>query len=118
MSHLGMKMVSEFFDIPETGFEIFRSDSLVTIFFKNGIGFRNFLLESVSESAWCFTDRFLRLPVFVENYRICVSEFSGTVSRNFSELCLRFFGIFQYVIFRIACTSLDKDYLFLYFWTS
>jgi hypothetical protein len=47
--------------------------------FRNGIGFRNFL----SESAWCFTDRFLRLSVFVGNYRICVSKFSGIVSRNF-----------------------------------
>jgi hypothetical protein len=36
----------------------------------------------------------------------------GIVSRNFSELCL---GIFQHVIFRIAYTSLDKDYIFLYF---
>jgi hypothetical protein len=107
---LGMKTVSEFFGILEINFEIFRSDSSVTVFFENGIGFRNFL--SVSESAWCFTDRFLRLPVFVGNYRICVSEFSGIVSRNFSELCL---GIFQHVIFRIVCTSLDKDYLFLYF---
>ena len=107
-----MKTVSEFFGIPETDFEIFRSDSPVTVFFENGIGFRNFLSESVSESAWCFTDRFLRLPVFVGNYRICVSEFSGIVSRNFPELCL---GIFQHVIFRIACTYLDKDYLFLYF---
>jgi hypothetical protein len=43
--------------------------------------------------------------------------------RNFPELCLvifqncvsDFFGIFQHVIFRIVCTSLDKDYLFLYF---
>jgi hypothetical protein len=87
-----MKTVSEFFGIPETDFEIFRLDSSVTVFFENGIGFRNFLSESVSESAWCFTDRFLRLPVFVGNYRICVSEFSGIVSRNFSELCL---GIFQ-----------------------
>jgi hypothetical protein len=52
---------------------------------------------------------------FVENYRICVSEFFGIVSRIFSELCLRFFGIFQHVIFHIAYTSLDKDYLFLYF---
>jgi hypothetical protein len=85
---LGMKMVSEFFEIPETDFEIFRSDSSVTVFFENGIKFRNFL----SESAWCFTDRFLRLPVFVGNYRICVSEFSGIVSQNFSELCL---GIFR-----------------------
>jgi hypothetical protein len=97
---LGMKTNSEFFGIPKTDFEIFRSDSPVTVLFENGIGFRNFLSESVSESAWCFTDRFLRLPVFVGNYRICVSEFSG---------------IFQHVIFRIACTSLDKDYLFLYF---
>jgi hypothetical protein len=72
-------MVSEFFGIPETDFEIFQLDSPVTVFFENGIGFQNFL----SESPWCFTDRFLRLPVFVENYRNCVSEFSEIVSRNF-----------------------------------
>jgi hypothetical protein len=64
-------MVSEFFGIPEIDFKIFRSDSPVTVFFENGIGFRNFL----SESAWCFTGRLLRLPVFVGNYRICVSDF-------------------------------------------
>jgi hypothetical protein len=110
-----MKTVSEFFGIPETDFEIFRSDSTVTVVFENEINFRNFLAESVSESAWCFTDRFLRLLVFVGNYRICVSKFFGIMSRNFSELCLRFFEIFQHVIFRIACTSIDKDYLFLYF---
>jgi hypothetical protein len=90
-----MKTVSEFFGIPKTDFEIFRSDSPVTVFFKNGIGFRNFLSESVSKSAWCFTDRFLRLPGFVENYRICVSEISEIVSRNFSELCLEFFWNFS-----------------------
>jgi hypothetical protein len=78
-----MQTLSEFFGIPETDFEIFRSGSPVTVFFENGIGFRNFLSESVSESTWCFTDRFLRLPVFVENYRICVSKFSEIVSRNF-----------------------------------
>jgi hypothetical protein len=83
-AEVGMKTVSKFFGIPETNFEIFRSDSPVTVFFENRIGFRNFLSESVSESAWCFTDRFFRLPVFVGNYRICVSEF---------------FGIFQHVIF-------------------
>jgi hypothetical protein len=80
---VAMKTVSEFFGIPETDFEIFRSNSPVTVFFENGIGFRNFLSEPVSESAWCFTDRFLRLPVFVGNYRICVSEFSRIVSQNF-----------------------------------
>jgi hypothetical protein len=96
---LGMKSVLEFFGIPETDFEIFRSDLLVTVFFVNGIGFQNFLSESVSESVWCFTDRFLRLPVFDGNYQICVSEFSGIVSQIFSELCLGFFGIFQHVIF-------------------
>jgi hypothetical protein len=79
-----MKTVSEFFAISEIGFEIFRSDSPVMIFLENGIGFQNFLSESVSESAWCFTDRFLRLPVFVGNYRICVSEFFGIVAQNFS----------------------------------
>jgi hypothetical protein len=80
-----MKTVSEFFGISETDFEIFRSDSSVTVFFENRIGFLNFLSEPVSESVWCFTDRFLRLPFFVGNYRICVSEFFGIVSRNFSE---------------------------------
>jgi hypothetical protein len=43
--------------------------------------------------------------------------------RKLPDLCLvifrncvsEFFGIFQHVIFRIVCTSLDKDYLFLYF---
>jgi hypothetical protein len=83
-----MKTVSEFFGISKTDFEIFRSDSSVTVFFENGIGFRNFL----SESAWCFTDRFHRLPVFVGNYRIYVSEISGIVSRIFFGI---FFGIFQ-----------------------
>jgi hypothetical protein len=77
--HLYMKTVSEFFSIPETDFEIFRSNSSVTVFFENRIGFRNFL----SKSAWCFTDRFLRLPVFVGNYQICVSEFFGIVFRNY-----------------------------------
>jgi hypothetical protein len=43
---LGIKTVSEFFGIPETDFEIFRSDSSVTVFSENGIGFRNFLSES------------------------------------------------------------------------
>jgi hypothetical protein len=76
-----MKTVSDFFGIPKTDFKNFRSDSPVTVFIENGIGFRNFL----SESAWCFIDRFLRLPVFVGNCRIRVSEFFGIVSRNFSE---------------------------------
>jgi hypothetical protein len=80
-----MKTVSEFFGISETDFEIFRSDSSVTVFFENRIGFLNFLSEPVSESVWCFTGHFLRLPFFVGNYRICVSEFFGIVSRNFSE---------------------------------
>jgi hypothetical protein len=87
-ARVGMKTVSEFFGIPETDFEIFRSDLSVTVFFESGIGFWNFL----SESAWCFTDRFHRLPVFVGNYRIYVSEISGIVFRNF-------FGIFRHVIF-------------------
>jgi hypothetical protein len=88
---VGMKTVSEFFGIPETDFEIFRSGSSIMVFFENGIGFRNFLLESVSESAWCFTDRFLRLSVFVGNYQISVSEFSGIVSRIFSEFSSMWF---------------------------
>jgi hypothetical protein len=86
------------------------------VFFENGIGFLNFLSESVSELVWCFTDRLLRLPVFVKNYWICVSEFSGIVSRNFSEFCFGFFRKFSACDFsRRMYTSLDKNYLFLYF---
>jgi hypothetical protein len=85
---LGMKTVSGFFEILETDFEIFRSDSPVTVFFENKIGFRNFLSESLSESAWC-------LSTFFFGYRF-LSEITGFVSRNFPEFCL---GIFQHVIF-------------------
>jgi hypothetical protein len=76
---VGTKTVLEIFGIPETDFEIFRSGSLVTIFFENGIGFYNFL----SESVWCFTHHFLRLPIFQKLPNLCLG--------NFSELCL---GIF------------------------
>jgi hypothetical protein len=41
----------EFFGISETDFKNFQSDSSITVFFENRIGFRNFLSESVSESA-------------------------------------------------------------------
>lgn len=44
----GMKTVLKFFSILETNFKIFRSNSPVTVFFENVIGFWNFLLESVS----------------------------------------------------------------------
>jgi hypothetical protein len=100
---VGMKTVLEFFRIPETDFEFFRLDSPVTVFFENGIDFRKFLSESVSESAWCFTGRFLRLPFFVGNYRICVSEFSGIVSRIFFGIVSRNFP---------SCDFLHRLYVF------
>jgi hypothetical protein len=110
-----MKTVSEFFGIPETDFEIFRSDSSVTVFFKNGIDFRNFLSESVSVIGVVFYRPFPSVTGFcrklpnlcLEIFRNCVSEFFGIVSQNFPTCD-----------FRIACMSLDKDYLFLYFWTT
>jgi hypothetical protein len=78
---LGMKTVSEFFGIPETDFEIFRSDSSVTSFFENGIDFRNRcgVLPTVS-----FGYRFCRkLPdLCLRIFQNCVSEFFGIVSRN------------------------------------
>jgi hypothetical protein len=75
-----MKTVLEFFGIPEIDFEIFRSNSSVTVFFENGIGFRNFLSELA-----CV------LPTVSFGYRF-LSEITGFVSRNFPELC---FGIFR-----------------------
>jgi hypothetical protein len=92
----------------ENGFGIFRYSGN---WFRNfSIGFigngifrkRNRFSKTVSESTWCFTDRFLRLPFFVGNYRKlpdlclgifrnCVSEFSGIVSRNFLEFSSKWF---------------------------
>jgi hypothetical protein len=84
---VGMKTILEFFGIPETDFEIFRSDSSVTVFFENGIDFRNFLSEPVSESAWCFTVRSF-------GYRF-LSEITRFVFRNFPEFCLEIFRNFS-----------------------
>jgi hypothetical protein len=113
-----MKTVLIFFGIPETDFGIFRSDSPVAVFFENGIVFRNFLSESVSESAWCFTDRFLRLPVFVGNYRISVSKFSGIVSRNFFRNfpACDFFASPVRLWIRITYFCIFFDALRLFFW--
>jgi hypothetical protein len=55
------------------------------------------------------------LPTVSFGYRF-LSEITGFVSWNFLELWLGFFLEFSSMwFFRIACTSLDKDYLFLYF---
>jgi hypothetical protein len=77
-----MKTVSEFFGIPETDFKIFRSDSPVTVFFENGIGFRN-----------RYRNRRGILPIVSFGYRF-LSEITGFVSRNFPELCLEIFSEF------------------------
>jgi hypothetical protein len=105
----------------QNGFGIFRNS-------RNR--FRNFLIGFISNGFFQKRNRFsdfsigigIRIVVvfyrlfpsvigFFENYRICVSEFSGIVSRNFfseySSMCF----------FRIVCTSLDKDYLFCIFYT-
>jgi hypothetical protein len=68
---VGMKTVSEFFVISETDFENFRSDSPVTVFFENGIGFRIF-----------YRNRRGVLPTVSFGYRF-LSEITGFVSRNF-----------------------------------
>jgi len=106
----------------ENGFRIFRN---------SGNRFRNFSIGFTGNGIFRKRNRFSEFSIgigigigvvfyrpfpsvtgFCRKLPDCVSEFSGIVSLNFSELCLE---IFQHVIFRIACTSLDKDYLFLYF---
>jgi hypothetical protein len=67
-----MKTVSKFFGFSKTVFDFSRPDLAVTVFFKIGIGFRNFTPESVQPSA----DRFSRLPILIGIFRILVSEFS------------------------------------------
>jgi hypothetical protein len=91
-----MKTVLEFFGIPETDFEIFRSDSPVTVFFENGIVFGIFYRNR-------YRNRRGVLPTVSIGYRF-LSEIIGFVSRKFPELCLGIFseffsGIFQHVIF-------------------
>jgi hypothetical protein len=76
---LGMKMVSEFFGIPETVFEFFRSKLSVSVFLGIGIGNRNF--RSESESVQTFTDRFLRFPFWVGIYRIHNSVFTENINQ-------------------------------------
>jgi hypothetical protein len=78
-----MKTVSEFFGIPETDFKFFRSDSPVTVFFENGIGFGIFYRNR-------YRNRRGVLPTISFGYRF-LSEITGFVSRNFSELCLEIF---------------------------
>jgi hypothetical protein len=75
---LGVKTVSEFFRIPETVFDFFRSESSVSVFLGIRIGHRNFRSKSVSKSVESFTDRILQLPFWIGNYRIQNSEFTET----------------------------------------
>jgi hypothetical protein len=73
-----MKTVSEFFGIPETVFDFFRSESSVSVFLGIGIGHRNFRSKSVSKSVQPFTDHFLQLPFWIGIYRIQNLEFTET----------------------------------------
>jgi hypothetical protein len=104
-----MKTVSEFFGIPETGFEIFRSDSSVTVFFQKRNRFSEFSIGISIGIGVVFYRPFPSVTGFCRKlpdlclriFRNCISEFFEIVYQNFSELCLRFFGIFQHVIFRM-----------------
>jgi hypothetical protein len=78
-----MKTVLEFFGIPETDFEIFRSDSPVTVFFENGIGFRNFFIG--------IGEVFYRLFPSVTGF-----------CRKLPELCL---GIFRNCVLELFCNT-------------
>jgi hypothetical protein len=108
LAKVGMKTVSEFFGIPKTDFKIFSIRFVGNGIFRKQNRFSEFSIgisivisvvfyrpfPSVTGFCWKLPD------LCLEIFQNCVSEF---------------FGIFQHVIFRIACTSLDKDYLFLYF---
>jgi hypothetical protein len=71
-----MKTVSEFFGIPETDFEIFRSDSPVMVFSKTESVFGIF-----------YQNRRGVLPTVSFGYRF-LSKITRFVSRNFLEFCL------------------------------
>jgi hypothetical protein len=82
---LGMKTVSEFFGILETDFEIFRSDSSVTVFLKTESVFGNF-----------YRNRCGVLPFVSFGYRFFrkLPDLCLEIFQNFSELCLGIFRIF------------------------
>jgi hypothetical protein len=114
---------------------VFRDENGFGIFRYSKNRFRNFSIEFIGNGIFRKMESvfgiFYRkrhrnrrgvLPTVFFGYQF-LSEITGFVSRNFPELCLEifqncvleFFEILQHVIFRIACRSLDKDYLFLYF---
>jgi hypothetical protein len=104
-----------------------RDENVFGTFQYSGNRFRNFSVGFIGNGIFRKQNRFsefsigIGIGIGVVFYRLfrSVTDFC----RNFLDLCLRifrncvseFFEIFQHVIFRIACTSLDKDYLFLYF---
>jgi hypothetical protein len=98
----------------ENGFGIFR---------YSGNRFRNFSIRFIGNGIFRKRNRFseFSIGIGVVFYRPFPSV-TG-FCRKIPDLCLGifrncvsdFFEIFQHVIFRIVCTSLDKDYLFLYF---
>jgi hypothetical protein len=78
-----MKMVSEFFGILETDFEIFRSDSLITVFFRKRNRFSEFSIGIGIGIGVVFyrpfpsvTGFYRKLPdLCLGIFRNCVSEF-------------------------------------------
>jgi hypothetical protein len=65
-----MKTVSEFFGFPKTVFDFFRFSSPISVFFENGIDYRNFKSEPVSKLVWHFTVRLVRLSILIGIYRL------------------------------------------------
>jgi hypothetical protein len=94
------------FSIGFTGNSIFRKQNW----------FSEFFIGIVIRIGVVFIDLFLWLPVFVGNYRICVSEFSGILSRNFPAC--DFFASPVRLLIRITyfCIFLDVLRFFLDRW--
>jgi hypothetical protein len=104
-----------------------RDENGFGIFWYSGNRFQNFSIGFTGNGIFRKRNRFSEFSIGIGIGVVFYRPFPSVTGfcRKLPDLCLgifrncvsEFFEIFQHVIFRIAYTSLDKDYLFLYFWT-
>jgi hypothetical protein len=89
-----MKTVSEFFGIPKTDFEFFRSDSPVMVFFENGIGFRkrhHTIISYRIASSFCITKK-----VWGNKGELLFQKVDRIMKRNTTEQVMPSADIYSY----------------------
>jgi hypothetical protein len=113
--------------VPLATWVVCRDENGFGIFRYTGNRFRNFSVGFIGNGIFRKRNRFseFSIGIVIGIGVVFYRPFPSVTGfcRKLPDLCFgifrncvsEFFGNFQHVIFRIACTSLDKDYLFLYF---